>query len=214
MSLGLMADKAFVIRPAVDPDFFSPADGSPSPPPLKVLMVGSLVWYKNQSQAILGLKYALDAGTPVLLSIVGDGPDREKLMFLVRELGLEKVVQFLGTQSTEEVHQAMQSNHVFLHTSLSEGIANVILEAMSCALPVISTAAGGIGEVITDGQNGLLVPTRDSHSVANKISELFHNPELRLMLGKQARQSVLDNYTQKKQTEMFISLYEKVFHHI
>ena len=212
-SFGLKAESASVIRPAVDPKFFFPPEHLPPPPPLKILMVGGLIWRKGYEYAILGIKHALDDGLPVELIIIGEGPDREKLAFLVQELGLEKVVHFLGSCTPAQVLQSMQSSHVFLHTSLSEGIANVILEAMSCALPVISTAVGGIGEVITDGQNGLIIPTRDPRAVADRVSRLFNSPGLRLLLGKQARQIVLKEFTLEKQAELFISLYGKALHH-
>lgn len=211
-TFGLREEVARVIHPAVDPEFFTPPELLTLPTPLKVLMVGGLVWRKGYEYALLGIKHALEVDLPVELTIIGEGPDREKLEFLVQELGLEKVVHFIGSCTPDQVHHSMQSSHVFLHTSLSEGIANVILEAMSCALPVIATATGGIGEVITDGQNGLLIPPRDPSAVAESISTLFKNPDLRVSLGAQARQTVLKEFTLEQQAVLFISLYKQVLH--
>jgi colanic acid/amylovoran biosynthesis glycosyltransferase len=129
---------------------------------------------------------------------------------MITELDLKDNVHLLGKKPPVEVKQLMQSSHVLLHTSLSEGIANVVLEAMSCELAVITTDAGGINEVIRDHENGLLIPTRDPESVAVKLREVYNDQALRTRLGKNARQSVIKNHTLEQQADQFVRMYKEV----
>jgi len=209
-NFGLKEGKAFIIRPAVDPAFFTPQGTIQSSPPLKIVMVGALMWRKGYDHALLGFKQALMNNLDLELNIIGDGPDVNRISYMIQELDLKNKVHLLGKKTPEEVRDIYQLSHVLLHTSLSEGIANVILEAMSCGLAVISTSAGGINEVIHDRENGLLIPSRDSGAVAEKIKLLYENPALRLELGKSARLSVITEHTLSRQAEKFVDMYKKV----
>ncbi len=209
--LGLIDEnRAFIIRPAVDPEFFAPANSELIEYPLKLIMIGALIWRKGYDYALLGVKQAKEQGLNISLTIIGDGEDRKRIEYMIRELDLENEVQLLGRKKPEEVRDLMQASHVLLHTSLSEGIANVILEAMACELAVITTAAGGIDEVITDGENGLLIPVRDPSAVASRIAQVSANLPLRTKLGKKARKDVLEKHTLEQQAGAFYQMYSQI----
>lgn len=199
-----------VIRPAVDPDFFVPTAVPQAFPPLRVAMVGAMMWRKGHDYALLGARRALDRGVQLEMNIIGDGSEADRVRHMIGELKLEGNVHLLGKKSPDEVRACLQSSHVLLHTSLSEGIANVILEAMACELAVISTPAGGIAEVIQNEVNGLLIPLRDPDGVANRFQRLYEDPSQLSVLGKNARESVLGNHVQSRQVQQFITLYERV----
>jgi colanic acid/amylovoran biosynthesis glycosyltransferase len=208
--LGLKKDRAYVIRPAVDPAIFTPSETRPPATPMRVIMVGALMWRKGYDYAFLGIRKAITEGLNLQVDIIGDGPDINRLSYMITELDLKDNVHLLGKKPPVEVKQLMQSSHVLLHTSLSEGIANVVLEAMSCELAVITTDAGGINEVIRDHENGLLIPTRDPESVAVKLREVYNDQALRTRLGKNARQSVIKNHTLEQQADQFVRMYKEV----
>jgi colanic acid/amylovoran biosynthesis glycosyltransferase len=207
---GLQEERAYVIRPAVDPGFFIPPTSRSFTPPLKMVMVGALMWRKGYDYALLGVKQAVDFGFDVVLNIIGDGPDVDRIQYMIDGVNLRNNVHLLGKKNSFEVNEYLQSSHILLHTSLSEGIANVILEAMACEDAIITTSVGGIGEVIQNGENGLLIPARDPEAIFDRIKQIYENPDLLLNLGKNARKDVQKNHTLSQQAEQFLSMYEKV----
>ena len=79
-----------------------------------------------------------------------------------------------------------------------DGIPNAILEAMAMQLPIVSTLLSGIPEVVTDGFNGLLVPSADSKSLADAMAQLLDQPELRRQMGERGRQIVTEKFDAKQ----------------
>lgn len=204
--LGLDAAKAEVIHPAVDPDFFSPAETpatTPAERSLRLICTGSLVWLKGFEYALRAVAELGRRGIPVRLELIGEGPERQRLLFAIDELGLEKQVVLLGRRTPAEIRDRLQQSHVFLLPSLSEGVSNAALEAMSCGLAVISSDCGGMREAIDDGREGILVPPRDPHAIADAVERLFHDAELRATLGRAARRRVETSFTLPSQVASF-----------
>ena len=210
-TLGFKENKPVkIIRPAVNTGFFKPGENEIPEYPLKIVMIGALIWRKGYDFALLGIKKVKEQGLDVTLNIIGEGKDRDHLRYMLHELGIENEVNLLGSKKTTEVMQYLQGSHVLLHTSLSEGIANVIMEAMACGLTVITTSAGGIDEVIEDGENGLLIPSRDPDAVALHIADVYGNSQLRSKLGKKAREDAINKHTLTQQADAFINIYSQV----
>ena len=143
-----------------------------------MLSVGTLHWIKNFEDGIRAVALLAADGIPVRYEIAGAEPppgdaakpsDRPKLLYLIRELGLEGRVELLGELSHEEVRDRMQASDVLLHPSLSEGIPNCVLEAMACELPVVVTDCGGMREAVTDGVEGFVCPPRDPGALAGAL---------------------------------------------
>lgn len=107
----------------------------------------------------------------VTLTLVGDGPERERLQQLARELGIATAIEFHGFHVNP--YAFVKGSDVFVHTSRFEGFGNVILEAMACEIPVIATDCDfGPREIIQHGENGLLVPIGDTQQLAKSIRRL------------------------------------------
>lgn len=208
--LGLDAAKATVIRPAVDVEAHAPARARGSEEPLRVVGVGSLSWLKDYETAIRAVAAAVAHGLDVELRIVGDGPDVQRLHFARADLGLEGRVHLLGRRTPSEVAQLLASSHVFLHTSGMEGVSNAVLEAMASALAVICTDVGGMGEVIEDGVDGLLVPVRAPERIAALLGDLAADPARRAALGTAARRRVQHHHRLADQVDAFGSLLARV----
>lgn len=208
---GLPERKAFVNRPAVRTDAFMRTAAIPSPTrpagPVRICSTGRLHWKKGFEFALIAVKLLKDAGEAVTWEIIGDGPEREKLVYMVHTLGLSQIVTLTGRLGSGQVKERLQDCDIFLLPSLSEGISNAALEAMAMELPVISTRAGGMEEVITDGQNGFLVDCYDPVQIADRIRRVRDDISLRNTLGKTARETILSGFSIDRQITTFVSEY-------
>jgi glycosyltransferase involved in cell wall biosynthesis len=154
-------------------------------------------WLSNQDKpvvlwvgriaAIKGLKYLICAFESVLkqvnarLVIVGEGSEQTALENLVIQKGLQEEVRFAGFQSNP--YRYMSRSSVFAFPSLSEGFGMVLVEAMACGLPVVSTdCIAGPSEVLQNGRCGILVPVGDADALAKAIVRILTNPQLREQL--------------------------------
>jgi len=214
LNLGLDPSKAWVIRPAVDPDFFCPPaskhreDGA-----FHIVTTGALIWRKGYEYALLAMRRLVDSGLDVRFEIIGSGPEQQRVLYTMDDLGLKEHVHLLGQLPPERVRDHLQQADVFLLASLSEGIANAALEAMACGLPVVTTDCGGMREAVTDGVEGFVVPVRDPAAMAEALRKLALDEDLRTTMGERARERILREFTLEQQTEQFLSLYREVLEH-
>ena len=207
---GLQPEKSVIIRPAVDPDFFSPA-ASPvrkKSDSLLVISTGALIWRKGYEYALCAIRQLIDQGIPAQYEIIGDGPERQRILYTVQDLGLEENVFLSGWLSPEKVRDRLRDSDIFLLSSLSEGISNAVLEAMSCGLPVITTDCGGMREAI-GGAEGFIVPVRDAGAVAASLKILSQKKELALRMGFAAREKIRQSFQLKAQVDSFSRLFEQ-----
>jgi glycosyltransferase involved in cell wall biosynthesis len=145
--------------------------------------------------------------------IFGDGPQRAELQTLIETEGLRGRVQLMGSLTQRELVAAYQGADVFALTPFvtedgdRDGIPNVLMEAMACGLPVLTTDAGGISELVTHGNNGLLLRPRDIHGLATSLQALLEDRELRDRLGIAARKTVMTQFD----SESCIAELESIF---
>ena len=144
------------------------------------------------------------------LTIVGDGPDESLLRNMAKDLGIMENVAFKGRQ--EDIVSELMRTDIFVLPSLSEGMSNVLLEAMACGLPVVATSVGGNGDLITDGLNGILVPPKDSESLAIALVDLINNEDSTRRLGEEARKTVEINYSINRIVDAYVDLYTRLVH--
>lgn len=218
--LGLDASKAWVIRPAVDPEAFrpQPANGRPSPDALQVLIVGGLRWEKGHEYALEAVRRVVDQGVRIQLEIVGDPPagavmtssERARIMHTVADLELETHVTLRGGEPSEVVSRRLARCDALLHASLAEGIPNVVLEAMACGIPVVATDVGGVSEAVADGVEGFVVRPRDPDQLAGALLRLARDPSLRIRMGAAGRKRIETSFTLDAQIEHFLALYREV----
>lgn len=128
--------------------------------------------------------------------IAGDGSQREKLERLAQSLGLQQEVEFLGFVS--DVQAFLSSIDIFVLPSLFEGLGVAVLEAMAAARPVVASDAGGLRELVVDGETGLLVRPGDSIALARAIAQLASQPERMRELGEHGRDRVEKYFTMEK----------------
>ena len=170
------------------------AQGQQSPAVLRLLSVGSLVGIKGHSTLIEVCRLLQQEGSSVRCKIVGNGPERAVLERRIREAGLTNVVELAGSLPIRYVYRAMRAADVFVLLSeigvngYRDGFPTVILEAMTMALPVVSTWVSGIPELVEDQVTGILVPERDALAASAAIRRLLQDPELRSRMGAAGKQ--------------------------
>jgi len=146
-----------------------------------------------------GIEYLISAidGINEKLFLIGDGPEKNKLLQLSKNMNVE----FLGELTQEEVLKYMNKTKFLILPSLHEALPNVILEAMSVGLPVISTKVGGIPDILEHGKSGFLVGPGDIENLRKYIIVLLKNEELWLKIHnsclKEARKYSWENIEQK-----------------
>jgi colanic acid/amylovoran biosynthesis glycosyltransferase len=206
IGLGVSPDRCRVIHPAVDPEFFSPPAYPPDNQRFSLISTGSLIWRKSYETMITALKHLVDAGIDAELHIIGEGPERQHILYTIHDLGLQERVTLHGHLAPNKVRDQLQNADCFVLSSLSEGIANAGLEAMSCDLPVVTTNCGGMREAITDGVEGFIVPLRDPHAMATALHKLGCDPTLRSRMGAAGRSRVIADFKLEDQISAFLSL--------
>src|SRR5438094_280020 len=138
--LGLSREKAVVIRPAVDPEVFRPLESRLKPgSEFIVVTTGYLIWRKGMEYALSSIRKLRDRGVNVRFEIIGDGPERQRVLYTIHDLRLQDCVRLHGRLRPEEVLDRLQQADAFLLSSFSEGISNAVLEAMACGIPVVTS---------------------------------------------------------------------------
>ncbi|MCR4405511.1 MAG: glycosyltransferase family 4 protein [Anaerolineae bacterium] len=177
--------------------------------------VGRLVPWKGQEVFLRALARVAPQIRNLKALIVGD-PDPpaetaylKHLQSLVQELGLSDIVRFTGFYS--DIPRLMASLDVLVHSSSSpEPFGIVVIEGMAAGKPVIATRAGGVLDIIEDGDNGLLVPVGDDQSMAEAILTLARCPDLAARLGTNARQRVTACFTVTQYVQTVQTIYQSL----
>jgi glycosyltransferase involved in cell wall biosynthesis len=180
----------------VDVEKFTPAaPGGGEDAPL-ILSVGRLVAKKGFPDLLSACGILRRKGYDFRCLLVGDGPERPALEAMVRTLDLGGVVGMPGSHSQEELLELYRRATIFalpcriLENGDRDGIPNVLLEAMAVGVPVVSSTVSGIGELVRNGENGLLVRERDERALAAAIESLVQDAALRARLSRNARATV------------------------
>lgn len=163
---------------------------------------------KRVQDAIRAFKLVLDGGIKAKFLFVGDGPDRSECQALARELGVAQHVRFLGKQS--ELAALLAASDIFLIPSGNESFGLSALEAMACAVPVISSDVGGLPEVNIDGETGYVVPVGNIEVLAQRIRELLENESLRKTMGQASLKRAASLFSIENLIPRYEELYDSV----
>jgi colanic acid/amylovoran biosynthesis glycosyltransferase len=170
--------------------------------------VGRVHHGKGHDVTIRSVARLRERGRDVRLTIAGAGPELRSLQRLVDELHLGGAVEFVGSASEDEVITLLRTADAFVLASRFEALGVAYMEAMALGIPTIGTDAGGVGEVITHGHDGLLVPPNDEERLAAAISRLMDDPESRRRLARNGRQTIVDRFDSRIGAA---KLYERLF---
>ena len=193
-SNGLTLRPIILLENAVDCEQFKPLLVSRKTPScLHILAVGRLVELKRHDLYLRAFARARRSVPSLLARIVGEGPQRTALEDLVAELNIEDAVEFLGAQC--DMAPIYQHADMLVLTSDFEGTPNVVLEAMACGLPVVTTRAGAIPGLVEDGETGSVTDLGDVEAIASAIVDLALHPDKRERMGKEARARVVAQHS-------------------
>lgn len=171
----------------------------------RILAVGRLDPIKGFDILIQALHLLHEQGVPFHCQVIGDGPLRASLQAQSSELGLQDRLEFVGAQPQEAVRTALNEATVFVLPSQvtsdgnRDGIPVALMEAMAAGCAVVSTTVSGIPELITDGEQGLLVPERDPVALSRALDRLLSDAPLRRHLAGAARQRIENEFDARKE---------------
>ncbi|HEX8460343.1 MAG TPA: glycosyltransferase family 4 protein [Segetibacter sp.] len=205
------ADKIFVNRPSIDATVFNRSEAHQATDEvLQILSIGRFTFQKGYLIGLMAMKKLKEKGVKFKWKIVGDGPQKEEILYYIHSLHLNDCVELLGKKNRDEILALYNSNDVYLLCSVYEGIANVCLEAMSMQLPVVATKSGGMEEVIEHGVNGLLCELYNPDSIADNLEIIATNRDLIPVFGANARATILQRFTIQQQADVFEREYNKL----
>lgn len=173
-----------------------------------VLSVARLAGMKRVDHVIEVMKYVTKARPDARLVIVGDGVDEEKLRQLTHDYGLDDVVLFVGAVAHSEIKNYFNASDVYVQLFDRSNRSNPLFEAMCCSLPIVTFEGPSTGDLIFHGKTALCVQSNmifhekpvscveaeELEKAADYVASLLNDKELRLTLGKNARQHLIDNF--------------------
>ena len=147
---------------------------------IELVNVGGLIHDKAQHQLLESFALAVKKEDRLRLKIIGEGPEREKLVILANRLGIIGRVEFTGYIESETVlYNHLKSADIFVLSSITEGFPRVLYEAMCMRLPIITTKVGGIPNLMVHKENALLVDYGKNEDFADAICLMISDNELR-----------------------------------
>lgn len=159
---------------------------------------GRLEYWKGVDILIKAMPEIVSQYPDVSLRILGDGSKRIEYQNLIRNLGVDNHILFLGSVSPNQVLQELSQSYLHLHPARADNCPLSVIEAISLGIPVIASNVGGIPEIIRDGQEGFLVSTGSPELLAEKVVQVLENPFLRNELSRRARERFLDSFELSK----------------
>ncbi len=190
-----------------------------SPERPRVVSVGRMVPKKGFDVLLHATSILVERGVELDLVIAGENGSHEKdLRQLVNELNLSNVVSFAGTQTQAELFELYSTSTVFslacrvVDDGDRDGIPNVMMEAMSTGLPVVSTNVSGIPELVEDGVNGILVEPESPDALADALLRVIKDPLLADRLGSQGESTIRDRFDGDAMARQLAALFAKAMH--
>lgn len=183
---------------------------------LRLLGVGRLVEKKGFDVLVEACKILDRRGVPFEAAIVGqDGDHGALLRERIHRLGLDGRVTLPGAAGQEQLYEEYRhASAVCLPCRLlaedRDGIPNVLVEAMACGAPVVSTGVSGIPELVADGENGLLVPPDDPDALAEALIRLHEDPALAERLARAGEETVRERFDGDRLARRLAALFEAV----
>lgn len=210
------ADKTKIVSHPLGIDiskfYFDKSRYAVTPETIRLVTTGRLVGLKGHHYAIRAFKKVLEKNQNLKIryDFIGDGPLKEELTSLIKELNLQNVVFLLGALTKEQIVETLQQSHIFVLPSVTETFGMVLLEAQAVGLPVIVSRVGSTNQAIVDGKSGYLVPVGDVDGLAQKIAHLVANPELWVEMGSAGRKHVEKNYDIDKLNDGLVEIYRNL----
>lgn len=207
---GLSEYKKIVkITPAIDTHFFL-SEEKKGNAILQFTTIARLHWKKGLENTLEALCLLNQQGIDFKYTIIGDGGEKERLIFAVKQLKLTEKVIFTGKLSSEKIKKQLEATDIYIQYSLQEGFCNAVLEAQAMGVLCIVSDAEGLSENVIDKVTGFVVPKQQSKLLFKKIKEVIDLDEAQKKeLGLKAMERVQNEFTIEKQQQEFLNFYEE-----
>jgi L-malate glycosyltransferase len=180
-------------------------------PDEKLIMHVSNFREVKRPQDVIRIFAGISAAIPARLVMVGDGPDRTDCVELAKELNVHGRILFL--EFTPEIENILGLADLFLLPSELESFGLAALEAMACGAPVVASRAGGIPEVVIQGETGFLSPIGDVDDMVAASLDILRNPQLHEIMSKNARIRALEHFNPELIVPQYLALYNRILEH-
>ncbi|NQU99395.1 MAG: glycosyltransferase family 4 protein, partial [Parcubacteria group bacterium] len=211
IKLGLNKNKIKVIHNGINANKFKPTKIRDTKYEIQNTIIGSagrLNTEKGMDYLIKAFKNILRKYSDTKLQIAGQGPEEENLKKLVKNLGLENNIEFLGYIDDNDISKFYNNISIFALTpTRRESFGIVVAEAGASGKPSVVTNISGLTEVVENNKTGLVVESKNINAISEALIKLIKNKELREQFGKNARKRVLEKFTEEK----MINEFEKIF---
>lgn len=182
-----------IVPNIVDRSLFSPAQNRAAPGnPFLFVITRNLEPIYGIDTALRALAILHGRGITAELEIAGSGPQGRELRALCEELGLGESVRFVGRLERAAMVALYRRADAMLNPTTVDNMPNSVIEALACAVPVISSNIGGVPFIVKDGETALLVPVGDAEATADAMQRLMADPVLRQSLSERGETSVAD----------------------
>jgi glycosyltransferase involved in cell wall biosynthesis len=188
---------------------------SPKPEPqgpVCVVMASRMLWIKGVGEFVKAARLLKESNVDARFILAGYPDSGNPASVPEEQLNAwqnEGVIEFLGHQ--EDMPTVIEASHVMcLPSHGGEGVPKVLLEAAACGRPIITTDTPGCREVVRDGYNGLLIPARNSNSLADALLQLINNTTLRTQMGQRSREIALADFSSESAIAQTLKCYEEL----
>ena len=206
--LKVAPDRIRVIYNGFDDSKFQPENPTASAGVFNLVSIGSFYPIKGHEFLIDVMKIIRDKGfSNFRLTLIGDGPQRKQLEQRAKNNNVEAIVHFTGVVNEPEKY--LHNSRLYLHSALLEGFGLVIVEAMGCGLPVVTTNGGGNAEIVKNGHDGYIIENRNAEEFADKIIYLANHPEVYMQFSHNSFESS-KNYSLKKFSDSIYKYYQEI----
>jgi len=202
---GIPAAKVDVIRTVVS-DRWKAVTREPEPN--LFISVGRLHWSKGFPDLVVAAKLVKDRGGDFKLLIIGEGPERAHIEYLIRDLNLKDCVRLEGAKSHSEIQNYFRKATAIVLSSLLEGFPNVLAEAMLAGVPIISTNCGGIGEILQDKKNAWIVQTGAPDDLASQMMRCLDNKVVQERLARIAQKQAESIFSPEQHCRDFLRFWQ------
>ncbi len=193
---------------------FKRADFSAAP--ASIVAIGRLIDKKGFADLIHACRLLKDRGKLFRCKIIGEGPLEKELRRQIDQFDLQNCVQLLGAKPQGEIAKHLAAGTVFVLPSVigadggMDNLPTVIMEAMATGLPVISTAIGGIPEMVIENETGILVPPNDAGALGRAIEKVIVDLSLAQRLGEKGQKRASELFSIDKNARSLIRIFEEL----
>lgn len=213
---GVPAERITCVPSAVDAGAYSHHCGRTwfcktlgvEPEQLVAGMIAQLIPRKGHGVLLEALPPVLERHPELVVLLFGQGPLEEEILREIERRGLGGHVRLAGFRT--DLQRVLPCLDLVIHPALMEGLGVALLQAAAAATPIIASRAGGMPEIVRDGENGLLIPPGDAAALAKAIHRLVSDPQLRRRMGEKGRQLVAERFSVDAMVEGNLAVYRAV----